>query len=113
MIGRRTSVATRRTDAASAVGRDRETGLDDVHTKTVELAGELQFLVRAHREARGLFAVPESRVEDNDAVVGHQPSLSASVVVTRSTSSQIYIDYNLIIIVYNAALAPVPRIPWT
>ena len=46
--------------------RDRESRLDDIDTQLVELAGEPQLLVDAHREAGRLLTIPQGRVEDDD-----------------------------------------------
>ena len=51
--------------------RDREARLDDVHAQRLELPGQADLLLDPHREARGLFAVSEGRVE-NDQPVGHR-----------------------------------------
>jgi hypothetical protein len=40
MIGRRISVAMRRTDSASAGDCNREPGFDDVYAKQIELTGQ-------------------------------------------------------------------------
>ena len=45
---------------------DREPGLDDVDAQLVELAGQPQLLVDAHREAGRLLPVPQGGVEDDD-----------------------------------------------
>jgi len=50
------------------VGGDREAGLDDVHLQTGQLPGHLEFFHRVHREAGRLLAVPQCRVEDDDAI---------------------------------------------
>jgi hypothetical protein len=88
-IGRRASrqgaddrALDRQGDAADGLGvglrGDREAGLQDVHAKCLELAGQTYFLVHAHREARGLFAVPEGRVE-NEESIGHATVLDSGV----------------------------------
>src|SRR5688500_731718 len=51
--------------------RNRKTGLDDVDAERVELAGELELLRRAQREAPGLFAVTERRVGNPNACLAH------------------------------------------
>ena len=50
------------------VRRDREAGLDDVDLQAGQLAGHLELLHRVHGEARRLLAVPQCRVEDDDAI---------------------------------------------
>ena len=54
-------------------GRDREAGLDDVDAQLVELPREAELLVLAQREARGLLAVAQRRVEDGDAGLTSPP----------------------------------------
>ena len=49
------------------LGGDREAGLDDVDAELVERSGEAELLLVAEREAGGLLAVAEGRVEDDDA----------------------------------------------
>jgi hypothetical protein len=53
---------------ALARGRDRKAGLDDVDAQPVELAGDLDLLLRVQRDAGRLLAVSERRVEDSDGV---------------------------------------------
>ena len=89
ITGRRTSVATRRTDSASSCGRDREAGLDDVHAQGVELTSQLQLLLDAHREAGRLLTVAEGGVEDDDRRVGH------GWLVDATASERVSQDYNL------------------
>ena len=65
MIGPRTSWAIRSTEA-KIIGRGhREAGLDDVDAQRLETTGKTQLLVHTHREARRLFPVPQSRIEDD------------------------------------------------
>ena len=47
---------------------DREAGLNDVHAKSLELLGHLNFLDRIELAARHLLAVPQSRVEDKKLI---------------------------------------------
>ena len=63
------------------LGGDREAGLDDVDAQRVELPGQPQLLVDAHREAGRLLAVAEGGVEDDDVVSWglHGPWLAPSV----------------------------------
>jgi hypothetical protein len=59
----------RASDSVPFAGRrDREAGLDDVDAQPVELAGDLDLLLRVQRDAGRLLAVPERRVEDTDGV---------------------------------------------
>ena len=44
---------------------DGEAGLDDVHVQAGELPRHLELLLRVHRKARRLLAIPERRVEDD------------------------------------------------
>ena len=60
------------------LGRDREPGLDDVDAERRELTGQLELFVDPHREARGLLAVPQGRVEDRQPVGGHRSSSDSS-----------------------------------
>ena len=48
---------------------DREAGLDHVDAEPGELAGDLDLLLRVQRDARGLLAVAQGRVEDLDPLV--------------------------------------------
>src|SRR6266508_1066668 len=50
--------------------RGREAGLDDVHAKAGELAGDLELLGRGQSRSGCLLAVPEGRVEDPDGARG-------------------------------------------
>src|SRR5438477_9733427 len=47
------------------VGCDGEAGLDDVDTEPIELTRQPHFFVDPHREAGGLLAVAQSRVEND------------------------------------------------
>jgi len=51
---------------ASKSSGEGEAGLDDVHVEQLELPGDLQFLRRVQRRARGLLPVAQRRVEDPD-----------------------------------------------
>ena len=53
------------------LGGDREAGLHDVHAQGVELTGQLDLLLDAHREAWRLLSVAEGGVEHDDRRVGH------------------------------------------
>ena len=55
------------------LGRDRETGLDDVHAERRELVRQLELLVDPHRKSGRLLAVAQGGVEDRDALGGHEP----------------------------------------
>src|SRR5256886_7858036 len=50
------------------VRRDREARLDDVHLEASQLSRHLELLHRVHRKPRRLLAVPQRRVEDDDAI---------------------------------------------
>src|SRR5256886_16182820 len=50
------------------VRRDREARLDDVHLEASQLSRHLELLHRVHREPRRLLAVPQRRVENDDAI---------------------------------------------
>src|SRR5918998_435933 len=47
---------------------DREAGLDDVHAEAGQLVRDLELLRGVERDARGLLAVAEGGVEDEDAL---------------------------------------------
>jgi hypothetical protein len=53
-----------------AIGAGRKTGLDHIHLESLQLAGDAQFLVFGHRGARGLLAVTQGGVK-NDQLVAH------------------------------------------
>jgi hypothetical protein len=48
---------------------DGEAALDDVDAQPRELVRDLELLLAIERDARGLLAVPQRRVEDEDAVL--------------------------------------------
>ncbi len=58
------------------IGRHRETGLDDVHAKSIELLGEPQLLAGGHAEAGSLLAVAQRRVEHQDARSGRHKTVT-------------------------------------
>ena len=59
-----------RLDGLEVAGRgDREAGLDHVHAEAGELLRDLDLLLRVQRDARGLLAVAQRRVEDVDPVL--------------------------------------------
>jgi hypothetical protein len=51
--------------------RDRESGLDDVHTQRIDLTRQLQLFSRPERKSGRLLAVAKRRVEDADVVLPH------------------------------------------
>ncbi len=51
------------------LGRDRETGLDDVDAHVVEQLGDFELLLVGHGGAGALLAVAQGGVEDDDAVL--------------------------------------------
>ena len=53
---------------------NRKTDFEDVDPENFQLPGELQLLLRVHREARGLFPVAQGRVEDDQSIVYHDAS---------------------------------------
>src|SRR5438093_743967 len=64
------------------VRRDREAGLDDVDLEPGQLPGHLELLHRVHGEAGRLLAVPQRRVEDDDAI--HTASYGDSLVASSA-----------------------------
>src|SRR5215469_1499925 len=55
--------------AEIALGRDRETGLDDVDAHVVKQFGDLELFLVGHGGAGRLLAIAQGGVEDNDAVL--------------------------------------------
>ena len=75
--------------------RDGETGFDDIDAHFVQQLGNFQLFVMGHGRAGALFAVAQSGVKDQDAVlvghIGHGISLSSSVLKpfgARASSSE-------------------------
>ncbi len=59
-------------DRLEIAGRgDGEAGLDDVDAQLLEGVGHLELLGQVHAGARGLLAVAQGGVEDDEALVGH------------------------------------------
>ena len=52
-----------------AVRSDREAGLDDVDAHLVEEIGDFELFLQCHPGAGRLFAVAQSRVENDDAIL--------------------------------------------
>jgi hypothetical protein len=52
------------------IGTGRKTSLDHVHLESLQLASDAQFLVFGHRGARGLLAIAQGGVK-NDQLVAH------------------------------------------
>lgn len=72
-----------RGDAADALeipgGGGGEAGLDDVNAQFLQLPGDLNLLRQVQIDARGLFAVAQSGIEDDDLVI--HGSFSSSEIV--------------------------------
>ena len=97
-------------DLSSRLGigrrRDGEPGLDDVHAQRIERPRHDQLRRHVHREARGLLAVPERGVEDDDlrGVLTH--GVSCSVPAPRSQSDNYYGKITIIYGPHSAAHLP-------
>src|SRR5690606_37928778 len=73
------------------VGADRETGLDDIDTHRLEMAGDLQLRGEREGSAGGLFAIAQGFVENSDrfhdrSLSGHRIGVTGDIGCIRQTS---------------------------
>ena len=55
-----------------SLGRDGESGFDQIHAQTVELDRQTHLLVNPHRVSGGLLAVAQGGVEDGQPIASHE-----------------------------------------